>query len=278
MTTRRARVRSRLNPSLVLGGMLVALVVGAALLSYVWTPYPPRILPTEAFQTPNAEHWLGTDRFRRDVLTQILLGARTTLEVGVVAVGVAAVIGVPLGISAAMAPRWFGTLIMRGNDVLLAFPALLLAIMLAAIYGGGTRVAMVAIGIATIPSFARITRSGAIQVMRTEYVTAARAAGRSSWSIAVRHVLPNVSGLIIVQASVAFAIAILAEAALSFLGLGTPVGQPSWGRMLLEAESTLRSAVHLALIPGAAIAIAVLGFNLLGDGLRDLLDPKLVRR
>lgn len=269
----------RLNASLVLGGAIVAAVVVLALLSYVWTPYAPmRVLPVEPYQTPNAEHWLGTDRLRRDVLTQILVGARTTLFVGVVAVGVAAVVGVPLGILAAMSPGWLGQLVMRGNDVLLAFPALLLAIMFAALYGGSTRVAMIAIGIATIPAFARITRSGALGVMRTEYVVAARAAGRSPLGIAVRHVLPNVAGLVIVQASVSFAIAILAEAALAYLGLGTPTGQASWGRMLYEAQTTLRSAPHLALIPGAAIALSVLGFNLFGDGLRDWLDPRLEGR
>jgi peptide/nickel transport system permease protein len=268
--------RRSVNPSLVIGGVLVAVVVVLALVSYVWTPWPPmRVLPVDAYQTPNAEHWLGTDRFRRDVFTQILLGARTTLYVGLVAVGVAALVGVPLGILAAMAPRSLETLVMRGNDVLLAFPALLLAIMFAALYGGSTLVAMIAIGIATVPAFARITRSGALQVMRTDYVTAARAAGRSPLGVAVRHVLPNVSGLIIVQASVSFAIAILAEAALAYLGLGTPIGQASWGRMLYEAQSTLSTAMHLVLIPGAAIALAVLAFNLLGDGLRDYLDPRL---
>lgn len=269
----------RVNAPLVIGGVLVLLVTVMALVSYVWTPWPPmRVLPTEAYQTPNAEHWLGTDRFRRDVLTQILLGSRNTLFVGVVAVGVAAVVGVPLGILAAMAPHWLGQLVMRGNDIMLAFPALLLAIMFAALYGGSTRNAMIAIGIATVPSFVRITRSGALGVLRSEYVTAARSAGRGPVAIAWRHVLPNVTGLVIVQASVAFAIAILAEAALAYLGLGTPTGQASWGRMLYESQSTLRTAAHLALIPGAAIALAVLGFNLLGDGLRDYLDPKLEGR
>ena len=150
--------------------------------------------------------------------------------------------------------------------------------MFAALYGGSTKVAMVAIGLATVPAFARIVRSGALQVLQTEYVTAARAAGRGPFAIAWRHVLPNVAGLVIVQASVSFAIAILAEAALAYLGLGTPTGQASWGRMLLESQSTLRTAAHLALIPGGAIALAVLGFNLFGDGLRDNLDPKLEGR
>lgn len=272
--------RRPLNAPLVIGGVLVLLVVAAALVSFVWTPHPPmRVLATDPYQMPNGEYWLGTDRLRRDVLTQILLGSRTALYVGLVAVGLAAVVGVPLGILAAMSPGWLGELVMRSNDILLAFPALLLAIMFAALYGGSTRVAMIAIGIATVPAFARITRSGALQVMRSEYVLAARAAGRGPWAIAWRHVLPNVAGLVIVQASVAFAIAILAEAALAYLGLGTPTGQPSWGRMLYESQSTLRSAGHLALIPGAAIALAVLGFNLFGDGLRDYLDPKLeIRR
>jgi len=271
--------RGRLNASLVIGASLVLMITAMALLSLVWTPQPPmKVLPTSAYQTPNAEYWLGTDRFRRDVFTQVILGSRTTLYVGVVAVAVAAAVGVPLGIVAAMAPRWFSGLVMRGNDILLAFPALLLAIMFAAIYGGSTLVAMVAIGIATIPSFARITRSGALSVLSSDYVLAARAAGRGPLAIATRHVLPNLTGLVIVQASVSFAIAILAEAALAYLGLGTPTGQPSWGRMLYEAQSTLRSAPHLALIPGAAIGLAVLGFNLLGDGLRDALDPQLASR
>lgn len=273
------RRRRALNPALVVGAVLVLLVVALALVSYVWTPYPPmRVLPTKAFQTPNAVHWLGTDKLRRDVLSQILVGARTTLYVGVVAVGVAALAGVPLGILAAMSPGWLGQLVMRANDVLLAFPALLLAIMFAALYGGSTRVAMIAIGIATIPAFARITRAGALSVMSSEYVVAARAAGRSPLAIAWRHVLPNVAGLVIVQASVSFAIAILAEAALAYLGLGTPTGQASWGRMLFESQTTLRTAPHLALIPGGAIALSVLGFNLLGDGLRDWLDPRLESR
>jgi peptide/nickel transport system permease protein len=167
---------------------------------------------------------------------------------------------------------------MRGNDLLLAFPALLLAIMFAAVYGASTFVAMVAIGIATIPDFARLIRSGTLQVMRTEYVLAARAAGRRPFAIGLRHVLPNVSNLVIVQASVGFAIAVLAEAALSFLGFGTPPPTPSWGRMLQESQELLWSAPRLAVFPGMAIAVAVLGFNLLGDGLLERFDPKLEDR
>ncbi|MEU0922869.1 ABC transporter permease [Streptomyces malaysiensis] len=273
------RRRRPVTGSLLVGGFIVSAVIGMALLSFVWTPHDPTLVdPSVRLQEPSAEYWFGTDKFGRDVFSQILMGSRTTLFVGFVAVGVAALIGVPLGIAAAMAPRWLGELLMRGNDLLLAFPALLLAIMFAAVYGAGTLVAMVAIGIASIPHFARLIRGGALQVMRTEYVIAARAAGRGPFAIALRHVLPNVSGLVIVQASVGFAIAVLAEAALSFLGFGTPPPTPSWGRMLQESQELLSIAPRLAVFPGVAIAVAVLGFNLLGDGLRDRFDPKLEDR
>ncbi|MDV3222568.1 ABC transporter permease [Intrasporangium sp.] len=276
----RPAARRRPGASLVVGGVLVVGVVLMALLSFVWTPHDPTLVNASSRlrDVGDPDHWLGTDKFGRDVLSQVLVGARTTLFVGVVAVGVAGLLGVPLGIIAAMAPRWLGETLMRGMDLLLAFPALLLAIMFSAVYGGSTLVAMIAIGIATIPSFARIVRSGALQVLRSEYVLAARAAGRTPWAIGLRHVLPNVSSLIIVQASVAFAIAVLAEAALSFLGYGTPPPTPSWGRMLQESQELLFSAPRLAFIPGAAIALAVLGFNLLGDGLRDRYDPRLEDR
>lgn len=269
----------RLNPSLVVGGVIVMCVVLMALVSFAWTPYDPtRVDATQRLLGSSAKHWFGTDKFGRDVLSQILMGSRTTLFVGVVAVGVAAVIGVPLGILAAMTPRRLGELLMRANDLLLAFPALLLAIMFGAVYHASTLTAMIAIGIASVPNFARVIRSGALQVMGTEYVLAARSAGRRPFAIGVRHVLPNVSSLITVQTSVSFAIAVLAEAALSFLGLGTPPPTPSWGRMLLESQELLFSAPQLAIFPGLAIAMAVLGFNLLGDGLRDRFDPKLEDR
>jgi peptide/nickel transport system permease protein len=264
------------GPTLVVGGAVVGLVVLMALVSYVWTPWDPTFVNTvDRLQGFSSRHWFGTDKFGRDVFSQILMGSRTTLFVGIVAVGVAALVGVPLGIVAAMGPTWVGEVVMRTNDLLLAFPALLLAIMFSAVYGGSTLVAMLAIGVATVPSFARLVRSGAISVMRTEYVLAARAAGRRPFAIGVRHVLPNVTALVNVQSSVAFAIAVLAEAALSFLGLGTPAPTPSWGRMLQESQELLFVAPRLAVVPGVAIAVAVLGFNLLGDGLRDYLDPRL---
>ncbi|AGP61066.1 ABC transporter permease [Streptomyces rapamycinicus] len=270
------RRRRPMTGSLLVGGFIVMVVFGLALLSFVWTPHDPTLVnPSARLEKPSLEYWFGTDKFGRDVFSQILMGSRTTLFVGFVAVGVAALIGVPLGIVAGMAPGWVGELLMRGNDLLLAFPALLLAIMFAAVYGASTLVAMVAIGIASIPHYARLIRGGTLQVMNAEYVVAARAAGRGPFSIGLRHVLPNVSSLVIVQASVGFAIAVLAEAALSFLGFGTPPPTPSWGRMLQESQEMLSVAPRLAVFPGIAIAVVVLGFNLLGDGLRDRFDPKL---
>ncbi|OXM74501.1 MULTISPECIES: ABC transporter permease [Amycolatopsis] len=274
-----APVTGRTSPTLVAGAVLVGLVVLAALVSFAWTPHDPlKVESTARLLGPTGDHWFGTDKFGRDVFSQILVGARTTLYVGVIAVGVAALVGTPLGILAGMSKRWLGEFVMRVNDLVLAFPALLLAIMLGAVYGASTVTAMIAIGVATIPSFARVARSGTLQVMSTEYVLAARSAGRSRFFIARRHVLPNIGGLVIVQCSVSFGIAVLAEAALSFLGFGTRPPTPSWGRMLQESQELLTVQPRLALVPGLAIAIAVLGFNLLGDGLRDRLDPRLERR
>lgn len=271
--------RRALNPSLLVGGALVVLVVLMALVSFVWTPHDPTFVDaTHRLEKPSASYWFGTDKLGRDVFSQILLGSRTTLFVGFVSVGIAALVGVPLGLLAAAAPRWIGDVVMRVNDLVLAFPALLLAIMLTAVFGQSTFIAMIAIGVATIPSFARLIRAGALQVLGSEYVLAARVAGRRATAISWRHVLPNVGNLIIVQASVSFAIAVLAEAALSFLGFGTPPPTPSWGRMLQEGQALLFLAPRLVIFPGVAIAVAVLGFNLLGDGLRDYLDPKLQDR
>jgi peptide/nickel transport system permease protein len=271
------RGRHQLNLGMAVGATFVGLVVLTALASLVWTPHDPlhvdsahRLLP--AF----SDHFLlGTDKFGRDVLSQLMVGARTTLYVGIVSVGIAALIGTPLGVLAGMVRGRVSEIVMRANDLLFAFPALLLAIMLAAVFGGSTLTAMIAIGVATIPAFARVGRSQTLGVMQTEYVLAARAAGRSRIAIALRHVLPNIASVLIVQASVSFAIAILAEAALSFLGVGTRPPIPSWGRMLQESQELLFSTPRLALCPGLAVALAVLGFNLLGDGLRDWLDPKI---
>lgn len=264
--------------SLIVGLVFVALIIITALISFVWTPYSPNHMDARlSGSTP--EHWLGTDQYGRDTFTWVMMGARITLYVGAVAVGIAVLIGVPLGILAGMTNiGWLSSLIMRTNDLLLAFPALLLAMIFAAALGPGTLPAMIAVGIASIPGFARVARSGTLQVMSREFIMAAKSANRSAFAIARTHVLPNIGGMVIVQCSVAFALAILAEAGLSFLGLGTQAQTPSWGRMLYDAQQHLESHPGLAIWPGIAIAIAVLGFNLLGDGLRDRLDPKLKGR
>ncbi|MGW5359958.1 ABC transporter permease [Actinopolymorpha pittospori] len=273
-----ARRRS-VNPSLLAGGVLVGLVVLLALVSFLWTPHDPdRVDSAHRLLGPDGSFWLGTDKFGRDITSRLMVGARTTLFVGVVAVGVAAVLGTPLGILAGMARGWRGGLPSRATDLAMAFPALLLAIMFGAVFGASTLTAMIAIGLATVPAYVRIVRAGTLAVMSTEYVLAARAAGRRRFGIALRHVLPNVAGLVIVQGSVSFAIAVLAEAGLSFLGFGTAPPTPSWGRMLQESQELLFTHPLLAVWPGAAIMIAVLGFNLFGDGLRDRYDPRLERR
>ncbi len=261
---------------LVCGIVLVALVIVAAVVSLVWTPFDPiLVVPDQRLLGPGWPHVLGTDGFGIDIASQLLMGARICLIVGIISVGLAAVVGVPLGILAGQAGGWVSEVVMRTADVVYAFPALLLAILLASVFGASTVTAMVAIGVATIPAFARVTRAATLQVMASDFVLAAKASGTHWFGVSTRHVLPNVAPLIGVQASVAFATAILAEAALSYLGLGTAPPTPSWGAMLRDAQDFLFGAPLQALWPGLAIALAVLGFNLLGDGLRDHLDPRL---
>ncbi|MFD5600357.1 ABC transporter permease [Leucobacter sp. NPDC058333] len=273
--TAKAR-RGKLSATLLIGLILIGLVAVAAIVSFFWTPYDPtQAMPADRLQGSSLAHLMGTDKYGRDVFSAMLYGARITLFVGVISVGIAILIGTPLGIIAGIRGGWIEEVIMRTSDIALAFPALLLAIMFSAVFGASTLTAMVAIGIATIPGFARVARSGTLQVMTTEYVLAARAASQSRFRIAMRHVLPNIIGMVVVQSSVSFALAVLAEAGLSFLGLGTPPPTPSWGRMLQESQQFLGTEPMLAVWPGIAIAIAVMGFNLLGDGLRDRFDPKL---
>ena len=270
--------RALRHKSFVAGGVLVALLIATALLSFVWTPYPAAEIDIPAkLQAPSAAHWLGTDSLGRDIVSLLIVGARNSIAVGVIAVGIGIGLGVTLGLLAAARRGWVEELVMRFSDFAFAFPALLSAIMLTALYGPGLVTSIVAIGIFNIPVFARITRAAAHTVWSREFVLAARACGKGAASITVEHVQPNISSILIVQATIQFAVAILAEAALSYLGLGTQPPQPSWGRMLNEAQQMLFLAPQLALYPGLAIALAVLGLNLMGDGLRDLLDPRLAR-
>ena len=270
--------RALRHRSFVLGGALVLLVFAAALVSLVWTPWPPYDIDIAAkLEPPSGAHWFGTDALGRDVVSLLLVGARSTILVGVIAVGIGLTFGVCLGLIAAARTDWVREFIMRMSDFTFAFPAILSAIMLAAAFGPGMVTSIIAIGIFQIPIFVRVTRGSANAVWVREFVLAARAAGKGSFRITIEHVLPNILSVLIVQATIQFALAILAEAALSYLGLGTQPPQPSWGRMLNDAQSLLFEEPSLAVYPGAAIAIAVLGLNLLGDGLRDLLDPRLAR-
>jgi peptide/nickel transport system permease protein len=275
----RAIQRAWRHPSFATGALLVLLLLATALLSLLWQPHPPAEIDIAAkLAPPSAAHWLGTDSLGRDIASQLMVGAQASIAVGLVAVGMGLLFGVALGCWAAARGGWVDELLMRAADFTFAFPALLSAIMLTAIYGPGLVTSIVAIGIFNIPVFARLTRGSARAVWTRDYVLAARAAGKGALRITTDHVLPNIANVLIVQATIQFALAILAEAALSYLGLGTQPPQPSWGRMLNEAQTLMFQAPLLAVYPGAAIALAVLGLNLLGDGLRDLLDPKLARQ
>lgn len=272
------RTRALRHPSFATGAVLVLLLVAMAALSLVWSPYPPAEIDVpNKFAPPSATHWLGTDSLGRDIASQLLVGAQNSIAVGVIAVGIGLVAGVAFGCLAAARGGWLDEAVMRAADFTFAFPALLTAIMLTAIYGPGLVTSIVAIGIFNVPVFARVARAQAQSVWTREYVLAARTAGKGALRITLDHVLPNIAGALIVQATISFATAILAEAALSYLGLGTQPPQPSWGRMLGEAQTQMFQAPMLAVYPGVAIALAVLGLNLLGDGLRDLLDPRLAR-
>ena len=271
--------RAQRHPSFVVGAVLSAMLLLAALLSLVWTPWSPYEIDMAAkLQAPSSSHWLGTDPFGRDVASLLLVGARNSILVGVIAVSIGLILGAGLGLLAAARRGWVEELIMRLSDFTLAFPAILSAIMMTAVFGAGIVNAIIAIGVFNIPNFARITRASANAVWAREFVLAARACGKGPLRITLDHILPNIASVLVVQTTIRFAIAILAEAALSYLGLGTQPPNPSWGRMLAEAQTLLFQAPLLAVFPGLAIVLAVLGLNLLGDGLRDVLDPRLTRQ
>jgi len=263
--------------SLLPGLVLVALVLGAALVSFAWTPFDvTRLVIADRLQAPSATHWLGTDQFGRDILSMLMVGARTSLAVALVAVGIGVGLGVPLGLTAAAGRGGvLDELIMRGNDLVFAFPALVIAILITAVFGPSATNAIIAIGIFNVPVFARLTRGAALSLWTREFILAARVAGKGAVRISVEHVLPNLANLLIVQATIQFSLGILAEAGLSYVGLGAQPPIPSWGRMLAESQTLVTLAPHVALFPGLAIVASVLGLNLLGDALRDWLDPRL---
>ena len=272
----RAATRGR---SLLMGALLTALFAGAALLSLAWTPHDITALDIASrARTPDAAHPLGTDHFGRDILSMLMVGARTSIAVALVAVGIGMGLGVPLGLTAAARKgSLLDEVIMRGNDLVFAFPSLLIAIMITAVFGASAVNAIIAIGIFNIPVFARLTRSGALSLWTRDYVLAARVAGKGAARISAEHILPNVTNLLIVQGTIQFSLGILAEAALSHVGLGAHPPTPSWGRMLADSQTMISLAPHMTIFPGMAILLTVLGLNLMGDGLRDLLDPQLRR-
>lgn len=263
--------------SLIIGLLLSAVFIGAALVSYVWTPFDAEALNIpNKLKTPNAVHWFGTDHFGRDIFSMIMVGARTSIAVALVAVGIGILLGVPLGLaSAARRGGWVDEIIMRGNDLVFAFPALLIAIMITAVFGPSAVNAIIAIGIFNIPVFARLSRGSALSLWTRDYVLSARVAGKGALRISIEHILPNIMNLLIVQGTIQFSLGILAEAGLSYVGLGAQPPIPSWGRMLADSQTLITLAPHMALFPGFAILLTVLGLNLMGDGLRDLLDPRL---
>ena len=268
-----------MKSNLFLGGLLSLGFLTLATVSYFWTPGDYTAMDIASrMKPPGTAGVLGTDHFGRDMATMIMVGARTSIAVAVVAVGIGMGIGVPLGLAAAA--RRGGLVdeaIMRGNDLVFAFPSLVIAILITAILGPGAVNAIIAIGIFNIPVFARISRGAALPIWAREFILAARVAGKSRLRISAEHVLPNIANLLVVQGTIQFSLAILAEAGLSYVGLGAQPPLPSWGRMLADAQTLAAMAPHLAVVPGLAIVLTVLGLNLLGDGLRDRLDPKLRR-
>ncbi|WP_374788343.1 MULTISPECIES: ABC transporter permease [Pseudochrobactrum] len=267
-----------LSRSLLIGTIITGFLIGLAVLSLVWTPYSPTGMNIlRKLQGPSMQHWLGTDALGRDVLSMVMVGARNSLSVALIAVAVGMGLGVPLGAYAAARGGMIDGFVMRMTDLAFAFPALLTAVIITAVFGPGAVNAMIAIGIFNIPVFARITRGASMGLWKRDYVLAARCAGRGDVAITLDHILPNIGHVLIVQATIQFALAIVAEAGLSYVGLGTQPPMPSWGKMLNDAQTYIYDAPHLAIFPGLAITFAVLGLNMLGDGLRDILDPRVRR-
>ncbi len=267
--------RFRGRPAAVLGFAVIAVFVLVAIAAPLIAPYDPVATSWTAIRkAPSMQHWMGTDENGRDVLSRVVFGARASLLAGVVSVLIAAGVGVPVGLLAGFAGGRVDAVIGRVVDAMLACPFLILAIALAAFLGPALTNAMVAIGVTAAPVFARVARSATMDTMTYDYVEAARAVGNPPWRVALRHVAPNIIPPVLVQATLAIALAIIAEASLSFLGLGQQPPAPSWGSMLNSAQRFLTQAPWLAVFPGAAIFLAVLAFNLVGDGLRDALDPR----
>ncbi len=272
------RLRAFRHVTFTLGFAISSLLILTAALSLVYTPQDPLHMSIGGrLQGPSAANWLGTDQFGRDLLSRIMTGAVTSIAVGVIAVGIGMGIGVLLGMLSGYFGGWLDEGFMRLVDAVQGFPAILSALLFSAVFKPGIAISMVAIGLAFIPVFARLSRGSFLELRDREFVLAARALGAGDAALILRHIFPNTLSPLIVQATISFPVAILAEAALSYLGLGTQPPHPSWGLMLKDAQNFLSLSPWFAVFPGGAIALTVLGLNLLGDGLRDLLDPKAAR-
>lgn len=268
-------VRVLRRPVFLAGLAITLLVIATALLSLVWTPAAPsKMNIVQRLKAPLEFGLLGTDQFGRDVASMLMVGAWNSLSISFLAVVIGATAGSAIGVGLAARRGWLELVVMRGCDIIFSVPPILSAMMLGAFLGSGRFTAIIAIAVFMVPVFARLTLAGARQIWERDYVTAAVGIGRSRARITLVHILPNISSQIIVQVMIQLGLAILTEAGLSFLGLGLPPPTPTWGRMLAESQTFFGQAPWLAILPGSAIALAVLGLNMLGDGLRDLLDPR----
>ena len=273
---RRLRRTARMYPIGAIGFIAIALVILVAASAPLLAPYGPKVVGTGLpLDGPSGTHALGTDQLGRDLLSRLIYGSRVSLYVGFIAVGVAATIGVPIGLLAGFRGGFVDALLMRFVDAVIAFPALILALAMVATFGSGIAIVMVAIGVAIMPQYARIVRAQVMAVKRTDYITAARAIGATDLRLIVRHVAPNVWAPVLVVATLGLANAVVAEASLSFLGIGVKPPNPTWGNMLLDGFGQMQQRPAMAIAPGIAIFILVLSFNFVGDTLRDVLDPRL---
>ncbi len=261
------------NFSLIAGAVITGCFVGLAATARFWTPYDPRVLSiADKLRAPDGRHWFGTDQLGRDVLSMIMAGAQPSVGVALLSVAIGSIVGVPLGLLAAARRGAIDELVTRGNDLIFAFPALLLAILITAVFGPGAINAIIAIGIFNIPVFTRVTRAGALPLWARDYALAARVAGKGPLRISGEHMLPNLIGLLLVQGTIQFSLGVIAEAGLSYVGLSAQPPTVSWGHMLNEAQTLTALAPFLALFPGFAVLLFVLGLNLLGEGLRRTLS------
>ncbi len=264
------------NKMAMIGGAIILFYILIAILAPVIAPYDPlEIDLPNKLEGPSLDHWMGTDDKGRDILSRVMYGSQISIMIGLVSVSIGAFFGILLGLAAGYYGKWIDTVIMRFIDVLLAFPGLLLALAIISALGPSTFNVMIAVGIFSIPTFARIVRGSTLSVKKMEYIDAIRALGANDFKIIFVHILPNILSPIIVQGTLRLATAILTAAGLSFLGMGAQLPTPEWGAMLSQGRNFLWNAPHIATFPGIAIATIVLGFNLFGDGLRDALDPRM---